>query len=99
MGMSTHVIGFRPPDKKWEEMKTVWDACEKAGVPVPDSVMKFFEYSPPDKSGVEVEIKDAYTRYIKDGYDGFEVDISKLPKDVKVSRFFNSSWRCSDRRH
>lgn len=30
MGMSTHVIGFIPPDAKWREMKDVYDFELKA---------------------------------------------------------------------
>jgi hypothetical protein len=43
MGMSTHVVGFKPPDEKWRKMKAVWDACEAAGTDPPAAVSKFFE--------------------------------------------------------
>ena len=88
MSMSTHVLGFRPPDEKWLAMQAVWDACTAAGIEVPKSVDAFFGGMPPDKSGVEVEI--LCHGYHDDGRDGFEIDIRELPKDVTVLRFFNS---------
>jgi len=92
MSMSTHIVGFRPPDEKWNKMKATWLACENAGVPIPKEVEAFFNYvAPGDRPGAEVEIKAAMREW-KDEYDrqGFEVDITKLPPDVKVLRFYNS---------
>lgn len=57
MGMSTHVVGIRPPDAKWKQMKAVWDACQVAGVEPPDEVAEFFDHSPPDPSGIEVSLE------------------------------------------
>lgn len=88
MGMSTQVKGFRPPDEKWKKMKEVWDSCQKAGIPVPKEVEKFFDYQEPDPAGVEVKIKTH--PYHEEMIDGFEVKLSELPKDVTVIRFYNS---------
>lgn len=54
MSTSTHIVGFRPPDAKWNQMKAVWHACGAAKVPVPEGVLKFFEYEAPDDNGVLV---------------------------------------------
>ena len=56
MSMSTHVIGFKPPDEKWKKMKKVWDTCQEAGIDAPKEVVEFFNDCPPDEAGVEVEI-------------------------------------------
>ena len=88
MSMSTHVIGFKPPDEKWQQMKKVYDSCEAAGVDIPDDVDKFFNYETPDNNGVEVELKLHEWSY--DCQDGYEVHVSEIPKDVKVIRFYNS---------
>lgn len=90
--MSTHVVGFRPPDEKWEKMKNVWESCHRAGIEAPKEVCEFFEWEEPDKNGVIVEIEntDAVKEYNKDMREGFEVDIDKLPKDVKIIRFYNA---------
>lgn len=97
MGMSTHIIGIKPPDAKWRTMKEVYDACKGAGVGLPIEVQRFFEkdienYGAPDPKGVLTEIEEggAVTVYGDDSQSGFEVDVTKLPPDVKIVRFYNS---------
>lgn len=97
MSMSTHVVGFHPPDEKWLKMKAVWDACKAAGTSVPTEVERFFNGEQPDNNGIEVwldgtfkEMHPSCTRYGAVGKDGFEIDISKLPKNITKIRFFNS---------
>lgn len=91
MGMSTHIVGFRPPDERWNKMKAIWESCEAAGVPVPGDVSEFFEQEDPaDRPGMEIDISDAVCGYGSEGHDGYEVDISKLPDGVSVVRFYNS---------
>jgi hypothetical protein len=87
--MSSHVVGFRPPDEKWQQMKKIWDACEAAGVNPPYEVTEFFNDCAPDPAGVEVGILHSEWRSSTSA-EGYEVDIRKLPKDVTVIRFFNS---------
>lgn len=88
MGMSTYVIGFKEPDETWNKYKKVWDACNEAGVDIPDDVLEYFNHEAPDESGVEVELEtQEYTDYAK---EGFEIDVSKLPKHVSRIRFYNS---------
>lgn len=86
--MSTHVIGIRPPDEKWEQMKNVYDSCKAAGIPVPAEVDKFFDYQEPDPNGVIVDIPN--DDWSDDCRSGLEVHLDKLPKDVKIIRFYNS---------
>lgn len=90
--MSTHVVGFRPPDKKWEKMRKVWESCVEAGVEPPDDVVEFFGDEEPDPAGVEVDLEEcgAATEYSAEGRDGYEVDVTKLPKGVSIVRFVNS---------
>ena len=90
--MSTHIIGIRPPDARWQQMKAIWDACQAAGVEVPESVGDYFEGENPDSAGVRVEIEDtpAVTEWNDDSASGFEVDIRALPSDVTIIRFYNS---------
>jgi len=88
MSMSTHVIGFAPPDDKWKQMKAIWDACEAANVAPPKEVSEFFNGETPDEGGVEVELS---FRKWEDSYRvGLEIDISALPAHVKTIRFYNS---------
>lgn len=90
--MSTHVVGFKPPDDKWKKMKAAWDACEEAEIEVPEEVEEFFGGEPPDEAGVTVEIDghECCKEYSEEGSSGYEIDISKLPKDVRIIRVYNS---------
>ena len=86
--MSTHVVGFIPPDETWQKMLAVWDACSKAGVRPPGEVEKFFGDSDPKGIGRQVEIP--HREYSAKMVSGVEVEIDKLPKEVKFIRFYNS---------
>ena len=91
MDMSTHVVGFKPADDKWKKMKAVWDACNAANIDIPRDVAKFFdEQYPGDNPGMTVKIGLAVTKWSDGDSCGYEVDVTKLPKDVTVVRFFNS---------
>lgn len=98
MGMSTHVVAFKPPDEKWQAMKAVYDACNAAGVDPPSDVIAFFNDSEPDESGVEISSRGPGYKLLDwcrewddgNGRAGYEVVIEKLPKDVSIVRFFNS---------
>lgn len=91
MGMSTYVVGFRPADKKWEEMLAIWNMCKKAKVAIPDEVVDFFDDCDPNgKPGLEIEIEGALEEYTSDYQNGFTLDVTKLPKDVRYVRFINS---------
>jgi len=92
MSMSTFVKGFRPPDVKWDQMKSAWDACEAAGIDIPDDVSKFFGYEVPDDAGIEIDLEnhECCQEYNEDMRVGFQIDISKLPPNIKYIRFVNS---------
>lgn len=88
MSMSTSVVGFIPPDSTWEKMRAVWDACAAAGVDPPGEVSDFFGDEPPDAHGREVELP--HREWKAEMREGVEVDVSALPPNVKVVRFYNS---------
>ncbi len=91
MGMSTHVVGMRPPDKKWLEMKAAWEACEGAGVEIPERVLKFFGHVRPKEDGVIVSLDRTCCKvYNSENEEGYEIDVKKLPGDVTIIRFYNS---------
>lgn len=92
MSMSTHVIGFRPPDATWKKMKEAWDACKRAGVNPPKEVDDFFNGENPDEAGVEVDLHKAgcIREYRRDSASGYEVDVGKLPAGISIIRVFNS---------
>ncbi len=91
MGMSTHCVGFRPPDEQWSKMKAAWESCEAAGIPVPSEVEEFFAFDPPgDKPGQEIELGDAVSEYSCEDGSGYEVDVAELPPNITIIRFINS---------
>ena len=89
MAMSTYVVGFRPPDERWNQMKAVYDACGDAGVDPPEEVSRFFAWADPD-SGIEVDLGEAARVFQTENTSGFEVILDKLPLDLKFIRFINS---------
>ena len=98
MGMSTHIIGFRPADEKWKKMKAIYDSCRAAGVDVPKAVYEFFDYSWPDEAGVKVDLDPgpenaSVIAYRNDSEDGFEIDLERIRADhpnVTKIRVWNS---------
>ncbi len=91
MGMSTHIIAFRPPDEKWQRMKLILDTCKQAEVQPPREVMEFFNDEEPESEGVKIEIREAVEEWNDDDMqDGFQVNLDKLPPDIKFIRFYNS---------
>jgi hypothetical protein len=92
MSKSTFVSGFKPPDKKWKEMKDVWESCKNAGVTIPPEVEEFFEYGSPNAAGVEVDLdtSDCVREYLGEDEYGYDILIDKLPKDVKIVRVYTA---------
>jgi len=95
MSMSSHVTGVRDLDAKFAKMMRVKLSCEEAEVDYPQDVKDYFKY--PDESEdylrremEDVDITDAVSNCGGDSTDGWEVDLSKLPSDVKAIRFENS---------
>lgn len=95
MSMGTHVEGFIPPDAKFQKMLRAYRACEEAGIPIPPDVWKFFNEESPDEAGVRIDLsydkkyKDAVYEFQNDACQGYEIQLDKLPKDIKVIRVLN----------
>lgn len=94
MGMSTYVVGIKPADEKFKKMKSIYDLCEEQGIDIPDEVEDFFDGERPDEKGVTIYLSetDGVYEYRNGEYaqEGYEVQIDKLPKDIKILRFINS---------
>ena len=88
MGMSTGIYGLKPPDETWKKMKTILDACKAGGVEPPPRVSAFFEEEPDGDNGQRVEIP--WKKWEGNGETGIEIEVAKIPKDVKIIRFYNS---------
>lgn len=97
MGMSTSVVGIRPADEHFKKMLAAYEACVAAGTEPPETVRAFFNDETPDPKGVVLRLGGMYsgndpsvTVYHDDSSEGLEIDLSKLPKDIKIIRFINS---------
>lgn len=92
MAMNTHVVAIKSPDEKWRKMKAIYDACTDAEVEIPDEVDDYFNNEPPDEDGVVIELEDEACCAVwnEDGFDGYIINLSLLPKDVTSIKFFNS---------
>lgn len=92
MGMSTFVYGIKPSDEKWKKMKAVRDACNAAGLAIPEEVNTFFGWDEPDDKGVRVDLRkfDCCQFHTGEGKENYEIDVKKLPPDVTIIRFVNA---------
>jgi len=90
--MSTYIIGFKPKDEKYHQMKAIHDACIIANVSLPKEVYDYFGDYEVDDAGIRVDKlpEDCSKEWGNEYSSGIEVDISKLPKDIKIIRFVNS---------
>jgi len=90
MSMSTHVVGFAPPDEQWKKMKAIWDSCDEAGIDPPEKVSDYFDGCDPDPSGIEVDLDNILEEYSSEGSEGYQLKVKDIPKKVKILRFINS---------
>lgn len=87
MSMSTGVIGLKPPYETWKKMKAILDACKAVEINPPDEVSRFFD-GEPDEKGQQVKIP--FSKCSGNDYQGIEIEVTKIPKHVKIIRFYNS---------
>jgi len=72
-------------------MKAIWDSCNAAGINPPPAVRQFFQDDEPgDRPGTEVCLGPAVTPWTDNCREGYAVDLTKLPPDVKVLWFYNA---------
>lgn len=97
MGMSTHIKAFiEETDATFLKHKKVLLACHEANVSLPKETAEYFDCEYPELSVLEEKIEFSlkngvhYKEYNKDMIDGYEVDLTKLPKEVTKIRFYNS---------
>ena len=48
MSMSSHVYGIKDPTEEYLKKLAVHTACRDAGIAIPESIEKFFNYETPD---------------------------------------------------
>jgi hypothetical protein len=92
MGACPRIVGFAPPDDKWKQMRSVYDACSDAGVAVPSEVLEFFNHEEPSESGIKVELDnhECCKEHKAEMEEGYEVDLRKVPANIQFIRFYVS---------
>lgn len=78
-------MGVTPPDAEFKKMLDAYNACVAAGVEVPKKVYEFFNHSNPDPRGLELRLKEEHG--LSKVQYGFDVELAKLPKNVKILKF------------
>jgi len=92
MGMTTSVVGIKPPDTTFKKMLKIWQACKAAAVEPPKLVQDYFNNEDPDEAGVKVDLfnHEAVTPFKDESSEGFNIEVGKLPVGVKIVRVYNS---------
>lgn len=97
MSMSTHIKGFiKDTDPLYQKHKKVLLACNEAEVSLPKETADYFESDDPDLcllgDKLEIPLKRGihYKEYSEDMLEGFEVNLSDLPRAVSKLLFYNS---------
>lgn len=92
MSESFHAYAIQELDEESQNMSDIWHACVRAKVDVPDEVIDFFGSQGPHDKGrpVSLDSHECCNNYSDDMKTGLEIDIEKLPPNVKIIRFFVS---------
>ena len=93
-------------DEEFQRMKSILDNCVEQKIHPPKEVLDYFDLEViaigeeyydleevVDEKGIIVEdniMKAAIEEYSEDMISGYDVDIRKLPDNVKIIRFYNS---------
>jgi len=85
---SLFVIGIKPADVEYKKKAKAYKACVEAGVEPPEELCEYFEWKVPDPQGMEVDISHALTERNVEMQDGFDIDLNKLPEDVKFLKVY-----------
>lgn len=95
--MSTHITAFIPDtDETYQKHKKVLLACKEAEVDLPKATAEYFGYDYPEDCALEEKLTfnlkegEHYRKFRNEYSNGFEIDINKIPKEVKTIRFYNS---------
>jgi stress response protein SCP2 len=91
MSMTKYVQGIVPPDEKFKKMLALYRQCEEANVSIPKEVRNFFNNEEPNEAGVMINLKALAKEDGDDSREWIDVDLTKLPPEIKKIRFV-MSW-------
>lgn len=97
MGMSTHIEAFMPDtDADFQKHKKILQMCLENEVSLPKETALYFgqeepeEYLLDEKLSVSLKENVHYKDWSDESSQGYEVDLSKLPKGITKLRFYNN---------
>lgn len=90
--MSSHLVAFIPDnDPTYQKHLRIFQMCKTEGVSLPKETEDYFGgEKPEEKLRFPLTKGVHYKNHSEEMEDGFEVDLSKLPKEVTRLRFVNS---------
>lgn len=68
-------------------MADVFFACQRAGIDLPSQVEAYFEDGAPEKHGKQLILNHLTREHSAEMQWGLEIEVDKIPKDVKLLRF------------
>ena len=95
MSMSTRVEAFRDMDGEFAKMLRAKTFCDEQHLSYPKEAQDYFgKYAGYNEAGLRdafllVDIDHLLTEYHDGSSDGFELEVARLPQEVKTLRFFN----------
>ena len=97
MGMSTHIAAYTPDtDVDFQKHKKILLMCLEAKVSLPKETALYFgeespsEYLLDEKLSIDLKEDVHYKEWSDESSQGYELDLTQLPKGVTKLRFFNS---------
>jgi len=89
LDIDTSVVGIKPEDGTFGKMHEILVGCRELGVKVPNKVNEYFIYDRRDDRGVHVclEKHKCCKKSVDDSEISYEIELDKLPKDIKIIRF------------
>lgn len=93
MSTFSYVQGVVPKDEKYLKMEKIYDDCTSLGIKAPDEVLSYLDaLGESCESGLLTELPEGVVKQCGDmeGCDVWEIDIEKVPKDIKKIRFITS---------
>lgn len=85
--MTIKIVGFRPVNQEYLNMKTIYNACIKANIEVPDEVKLFFEDKPPpiEDKAIEVDMSPGKLHGVSNHKDNsMIIDLDQLPFGISI---------------
>lgn len=91
MSMSVYVHGIRPVTEEYSKKLDIYRSCKELNIQPPEELLEYFEYeSHPCEDGIVIDLPSGlmtHSTSMQHCSDYYDVDLTKLPKDVVKVRF------------